>query len=278
MLSLVIVGFPRTATTVTYNLAVNIFPDSEGFLHLYEPFCYTAMKMIFELGFIFHDKEGIVHEDYRMLPADLAYNIYKNSRWILNWSQADTVAIPFLGNVYAILDKLDELSKRVIVKDVYLWTRLAELVEKYDKTIFVLLVRDKNSLIKDFLTYFEKAGLMYDLSRLLSQKEVVKKLLSPRMLIKTIKTGLTYLAERPTSRCGYFGIGLFYRYFYGELININELSLEEIAHIVDRVYSQYVKIVDNVSSSKNVVVIKYLDKVNVEQVGKILKNIKTKIS
>ncbi len=271
-----IVGFLRTATTAVYNLFVKKFPDNNGYLHLYEPFNTERLRYALRLGFIWHDKEGILHHDYDKLPSELLRLLSANAQWFYDWIHSDTPYLPFLGDWMRVIEGLNSMRQPIIVKDVHVWIKLKEIVETLTHTRFLLLVRDFEYVEKDFTEWYNihtkfisRTKRCMKILKEFSKQVGICKLLSPYL----IKQGLKYLFQCDLANPRYlFSVSLFYRYFNGPSNYPKKPNFKVFILMLREVYQRYVNIVREVEHYDNVHVIHYQDRLCLDEVVKLLRS------
>lgn len=136
MISLFILGLPRTGTTYIYKYVCSKLKNT---LCLFEPFNGEVVSNYHSYGRHFHDKHGEVPSDYNKLPKGLFDKIYQNSLWINEWRFKEKPSSKFLGNYTEILSNLNDLREAIVIKDVVLWIVLQEIYENFNSK-FILTI------------------------------------------------------------------------------------------------------------------------------------------
>lgn len=145
-----VTGLPRTATTYMYKLLYTELRRYVDVVGVYEPFNHEVVEQLAAGVQHIHDTEGPVPHDWVKLPESTRKLILENSRWLREWVTNPSPSTRFLGEKYLdILHALHELDAPVIVKDVCAWLRLNELVDKFPDTVFVVTLRDFDSLFEE---------------------------------------------------------------------------------------------------------------------------------
>ena len=151
MLKVIITSLPHTATSRVYQ-TLYTYLNSRGRVYgIFEPFNYEPVSDFLTKGWHTHYRVGMISHDYNVLPPDLRDLISLNSLWLREWRERDNPEAPFLGRYWrVILERLDSLPLSFIVKDVFLWVKLEELVDNYKHARFIVPVRDLDSLQESF--------------------------------------------------------------------------------------------------------------------------------
>jgi len=210
MIRIFIIGFPHTATTYCYKYLLEKFP---GYMGIFEPFNAEVVEWCLASKEVYHYSEGKVRHHLSEIPNEIRDLIEENANWLWDWVYNDNPSSPFLGRYWKIiLKKLNDLGSGVIIKDVIAWVRLEEIVELLQNTHFILLVKDDQSVLDDFLRLYWKVGPEVRLPR----------------------WGL--------------GLSLFYRYFHGTTNYPEHFDQNVLRELFSDVYSRYKQIVALVSS------------------------------
>lgn len=276
MLSIAIISYPRTATTPVYKRLTQWFSDEQGWLHLYEPFGLSSIKFALEAKLIWHDVEGEVHHDYARLPPELRMLIYENAKWQLDWMMSDEPRVPYLGEHYMrVLEELDKLRERVLIKDVYAWTRLRELAETFSKTIFVVTLREQEYVVDEIARWHPGRVTLNMLKSCFRHLKTALKLALRPQAAKHLYNIFRERSRNP--RCGPYGVCLFYRFFYGLKSYPSRLDEKTLRHVVAATYSRFRWVVHEVEHMDNVIVLKFGNTLDLAEVDKIAHVIKQRL-
>ena len=268
-----IVSFPRTATTGVYDkvcrLCKSIFNDC---LCIYEPFNHNVLSDIFNKGYHVHDRVGEIIHDYGRLPNYLKKLIYENSKWSKTWGFERN---KFLGNYVEVIEELRKLGKPLVLKDVYLWVKLHELVRKYKDTLFVVTVRNKQYVLNSFLRWYRERTLKQQVRRKASLvKRKPYNIFNPVKVWKHLRSMIKLAKSIKEEHM--LGLGEFYIYFYG--YSIPRLKGEELLkYYLDKDYDVFLNIVSKIENCGNVYVARFNSRLNVKPIlDHILQTIRSK--
>ena len=266
-----ILSFPRTATSRVYIETCKLMKKKrKNCLCIYEPFNHNVLKDIFTRGHHVHDRVGEIVHDYGKLPKHLRELIYENSKWSKTWGFERN---RFLGNYVEVLEELRELNKPLVLKDVCLWVKLPELVKKYEDTLFIVTVRNKQYVLNSFLGWYRERTLKQQIKNKISLAK--KKPYSIFNLAKVWKhLKLMLETKRTIGKTRMLGLGGFYIYFYG--YSIPRLKGEELLkYYLDKDYEAFLNIVSKVENFGNVYVVRFNSRLNVKPIlNHILETIK----
>jgi len=219
MIRYFIIGFPHTATTYCYKYILKKFRHLKG---VFEPFNAEVVGWCKSYKKVHHYSEGEVEHHYDLLSPELRSLIELNARWLWDWVNNDKPVQPYLGLFWSrILNSLQYSRDQYLVKDVCAWVRLREIVPLLPTTQFILLQKDRGSVLRDFL-------MLYD--------RVNKNIRSPRW-------GL--------------GLSLFYRYFYGVDKYPKDFNKKSMVGIFRDLYAKYLNLCGEVSKFWNVRIISF---------------------
>lgn len=216
-----IIGFPRTATTGIYReicgMADGLF-TAMGYgrpLCIYEPFNPEVVSDIARRGVHEHDRVGRVPHTYSDLPKPLFELIRRNSAWLEGFMEHGE---PYMGEEWrdvldGMLEHAEENGRPVVVKDVYAWPRLGEIVRLYgDRAVFVVPRRNRFYILRSLMWWMGKRRGV----RLLRRHDP-RKLVDPRRVIRFLRY---YLQSRRVVRSdNMFGLAYFYKFFYGSILD-----------------------------------------------------------
>ena len=268
-----ILSFPRTATTGVYDKVCRLFKSIfNDCLCIYEPFNHNVLNDIFIKGYHVHDRVGEIIHDYDKLPEYLKQLIYENSKWS---EKGKYRRESFLGNYVEVLEKLRELNKPLVLKDVCLWVKLPELVSKYSDTLFIVTARNKEYVFKSFLRWYRERTLKQQIKNKISlAKRKPYNIFNPVKVWKHLKT---IIKLNKTIRGEHMlGLGRFYIYFYG--YSIPRLKGEELLkYYLDKDYEAFLNIISKIENCGNVYVARFNSRLNVKPIlDHILQTIRSK--
>lgn len=216
-----IIGFPRTATTGLYQeicVRTHSSMATMGYsspVCIHEPFNPAVVEDILKKGVHRHDRVGEVINTYDLLPPEILENIKRNMHWLEGFMKHGE---PYMGrNWRNILDELLGFAEKnnmlLIIKDVYAWPRLGELVRLYrGHAVFIAPLRNRFFVLRSFRRWYEKR-----ISVRLFRRVNPRKLLSVRRIIRYIRY---YTRSRRVIRADHmFGLAHFYRFFYGRVLD-----------------------------------------------------------
>ncbi len=267
MLRVTVAGFPRTATTRLYKEIGNTL----RVLRIFEPFNGEVVhQILIRKEEHYHDREGLIEHDYFRLPEHLRFMLQENSSWIFDWVSYEKPSTVFLGGwFWNILYHLDRLEEPVLVKDVYAWVKLKDLIEAFPRCRFVVTVRDMESIYRSLCRWYENR-------RTRAYKYILRKL--PRIYKLFLPGGLHRLKEakakiehelKPLQSSNMLGIGLFYRYFNGGVPE-GRPSKKLLREMLQDVYARYLGIVGAIEGHDNILVVKFHGKLPREKIKEII--------
>lgn len=278
MLLVVVAGFPRTGTTLIYRLCYEILKNELGVRDLvgvFEPFNGEVVEATVLYSSVVHDVEGSIPHDFHMLPKELQYLIISNVKWFWTWMLNCNCEekYPWLGKKWSeILSWLHRLPNPVLLKDVHIWPTLSQLVENYRETLFILTLRDLESLNKAYQAWLRSYSLLRSLIRI--AKRLFKK--SRKPLSARICDAYLYSVRRWKVE-SLFGLAAFHELLYGERPRVTLLDMvfgtvsTKLSNVLTRVYSRYEDIVERVRHRENVLVIEYKDTMSIPAVREMLR-------
>ena len=257
-----IVSFPRTATSGVYvevcRLMKNIFNDC---LCIYEPFNHNVLSDIFTKGYHVHDRVGEIIHDYGKLPNFLKELIYENSKWAKKWKFKRE---SFLGNYMEVLKELLELGKPLVLKDVYLWPKLPELVNAFKNVLFIVTVRNREYVLNSYLRWFRDRTLKRQAkNKIALARRKPYNLFNPIKVWRHIKT--MFKLRKTITEKHMLGLGEFYIYFYG--CSKPRLKGEELLkYYLDKDYEAFLNVVSKVENNENVYVSRFDNRLNIKPI------------
>jgi len=219
MIKYFVIGFPHTATTYCYKYILSKFKKLKG---VFEPFNAEVVGWCKSFEKVHHYSEGEVEHHYNQLKPDLRKLIELNATWFWDWVNNDKPTHPFLGLFwYQILEELHYSMDKYIVKDVCAWVYLKKIVPLFPSTRFIILEKDRASVLRDFLSLYYR---------------IDKAKHNPRW-------GL--------------GLSLFYRKFHGVDKYPKPFNESVLARMFNDVYSKYLHLCNEIAHFWNVRIIAF---------------------
>ena len=216
-----IIGFPRTATTGLYQ---DICVRARGSMTvaryrspicIHEPFNPEVVEDILERGVHRHDRVGGVINTYDLLPPEILGEIRSNADWLEGFMKHGE---PYLGRGWRrILDKLLEYAEKnnmlLIIKDVYAWPRLGELIRIYgDRAVFVVPLRNRFYVLRSLRRWLERRSRVK-----LFRWADPRKLIDARRVVRYIRY---YIRSRRVIQANHmFSLAHFFKFFYRRILD-----------------------------------------------------------
>jgi len=280
---LLIVGLPRSGTSYVYRIAIAALKPEVA---LYEPFNLQRNFEKLVLGSVLHDVDGVVRHDLDKLLLKLTRLIVRNSTWILHWLEEQTPSVPYLGEHWReILDELHSLRKgAVVVKEVFIWPLLREVVEKGIPV--VVLLRDFRSLAREFavsalerlrycMTYRHcKATVVRALRVLLGVRSERKRIRRTCMRAEKLWYLYNKIADKCTPVLLPHSLSVFAKYFNLQLCSTINSYITCTIELLREVYLQYQRIVKAVECYSNVQVVSYVDRLSAGRILNAIRSLK----
>ncbi len=261
---MVILGFPRTATTVIYVVLRDILKEHLAVLEPFNPECVTSCAIS---GLVEHNVLGKVSDDFNKLPNDLRYLIAINGYWYYDWLLRTKPYAPWCGWYWReIFERLHEMSAPILVKDVCIWTELDELSDKYKDTLFVLTIRGKDAVLKAFQRWYVPYTTTYKLAR------AVSKLRRALSNTDNVKAGIIYMASSIKVSPALRVIRV-----YGKKFNIREPIIKTwtvVKNVIEKIYAKYIETISKVSERNNVLKIQFADQLSKDELTNIAYRVK----
>lgn len=206
-----VIGFPNTGTSITYHLLTLCF-QGRDYVFVFEPLNY--------------DVREVLHMGGKVNPIDIIDNSRELGKLYLKiLERGKSVNIlprdvdTFWRNCMEIVEELDRVGKKVIVKDVVVWPLVKQLVEKLRNTKFVLMRYDVNRVVNSILR-LEKKGVE-EIPKLFNEFESSWRVYGRRIFWAYIGLKTLSIDIKPTSR-------------------------EEITKLLEVAYKTYEKLIDEV--------------------------------
>ncbi len=254
MVRVVIIGFPRTATTWMYVKLFHILKQRSRIVYgFFEPFNLEIVKQVVTMGKVYHDEEGEVPHTYGE-DIDILIRLSINDVWFIEWvavppcEKYSKPLHPFLGRCWeSLLSKMLSYDP-VVLKDVVLWVKLPDLVEQYRDVKFVVPLREYRYVEESFLKWFREGT-----------KSRFRKFLETKSLRAIFRESEL---ERKCRVPWLLGVGVFYRYFFGfnNLPKKEKVSESESCEMLRRVYGVYCDFVEAVRDKPNVYVVEFSER------------------
>ncbi len=213
MMKTIIIGLPRTGTSIIYKLFCIHLPNS---IRLYEPFndgINLARKRGLEPRL--HDTVQ-VDDDFRRLPRYVQDLILSNI-WFVDYLNT---RVRMGGERFLdILRTVARLGEHVIIKDIYVWARVLEQVDEVHELGYrvIAVVRDREAVWRD-------------LEKWVQEVPPVVKRLGP-----VLEAGICYHNALIA-----FGLQLAHIELFGYPFPLAlDYTLTELRALFDRVYSVY---------------------------------------
>jgi len=240
-----IIGYPRTGTTIVYQLIANAVKKL-NWICIYEPFVYGARKRKLE-GKPLHDYLNVFDNSEKL--GDLYWKIFENSKWCIERLVKSDV--PILGNYLEILKELDSRVENVLIKDIYAWLRLGEIVSSFPNCRFILTYASKEHIINEFLKIWEKMKAKTSIFNKIMY--LLKKIRQKGLKSLTkIKTGLEYLSTKVEDyEIAGLPISLFYKVLTEDKINYWDWKVREHwLNAVELTYNWYLSELSAISKAE----------------------------
>jgi len=179
-----------------------------------------------------------------------------------------------------ILSYIDRLPQEWVVKDVLMWPLLIDAVQRFRNTLFIVMLRDFNYLARDILTTFsgeisvrEMEKLRVGLLDITANLPISMHAVESYLLAKVPGCELTKVFKSPLTQ--YYHLLLYLKYFayawkepyaaelaeslglFASSISVRNVSVRVLYRVLSCVYGIYLKLVDELSSFDNVVVLRY---------------------
>jgi len=266
MISVFILGFPRTATTYLYRKLLERLKIPS----IYEPFNADAVYQAVWTDCVLHDQEGYVPSNLRQfLPSDVVNLMIENSLWFYEWSLVDKPLSPICGfHMWELLERIDALETPFLIKDVIAWVYADKIVDRFPRTKFIFTVKDLDSVKNAFLEWYRYWSFTSRFRRWLKTLTLRKVVTKAHRVGQAITRLITPLPQTHPRR--FFLVGFFYRHFN----NFNyprERSKKTLLLMLETVYRKYCEIVSSVESRSNVYVLHFEKRLSDELIEKVIK-------
>jgi len=266
MRSIFIITFPRTASTHLYISLLRIYNDRLG---IFEPFNKDYLQGLKTSGKIIHDIEREVPHHYFSLNKSLLNLIFTNSAWLDAWISSTCPEVPYLGWAWEEIVR-DLASLNVVLKDVYAWVRLREMLETLppSKVFFIALVRDIDSIYNSFRKWLENNYMKNKLARIVRKARE----LGLVEALKRFKRGIKILTHKSPalSPLNIFSLGIFYRAIYGYddyIASVRKVNEDVLKQVLGKVYRHYVKLVTECAKKyDNILVYRFGEYLRIEKI------------
>ncbi len=263
MLKILILGFPRTGTTILYTW---LRDRLRSYLAVFEPMNPEQVVLHAVRNRSLHDVIGEVESDFSSLPLDTRFIIAVNSHWYYDWLLLERPTTPWCGWYWEeILERLDIWREQILLKDVCLWTEIDKIAERYRHATVLVTVRDPDSVLDSLRQWHTPRRTLRDMATKLTQT-------APGTLMCKILRQIC--AEKLTPA---LKIAKVYGKKLGAPPPAPPYTWRRLRRTLEETYSRYLQHIEERANQKNIKIIRYRDKLTPDIAEDILREMKREI-